>query len=57
MSISVIILAAWVLFVGAVWAAWISISQHNLGVLTVIVGLVVLAIEIFTHWHPWQRAT
>ena len=55
MSISVIILALWVLFVGAVWATWISISSHNLGVLSVVVGLVVLFIEIFTHWQPWVR--
>lgn len=56
MSISVIILAIWAVFLGAVWATWVTITSHNLGLLTVIVGLVVLAIEIFTHWQPWKRA-
>lgn len=56
MSISVIIIAIWMVFLGAVWATWIAITPHNLGVLTIIVGLVVLFIEIFTHWQPWRRA-
>lgn len=56
MSISVIILALWTVFLGAVWATWVEIKQHDLGVLAVVVGLVVLAIEIFSHWQPWRRA-
>lgn len=58
MSISVIILALWVVFVGAVWASLggLSLTPHGLGILSVIVGLVVLVIEIFTHYGPWKRA-
>lgn len=55
MKISVIILALWVVFLGSVWATWITITQHDLGVLSVIVGLVVLFLEIFTNWQPWKR--
>lgn len=55
MSISVIILALWVVFVGSVWATWVTLTSHNLGVLSVIVGVVVLVIEIFTHYKPWVR--
>lgn len=54
MSISIIVLAIWAVFLGAVWALWVGISSHNLGILTVVVGLVVLFIEIFTHWQPWR---
>lgn len=56
MSRSVIILAIWLVFVGAVWATWVEISPHDLGVLTVVIGLVVLFIEIFSHYGPWRRA-
>lgn len=52
---SIIILALWVVFLGAVWATWISISAHNLGVLSIIVGVVVLLVELFTVWQPWRR--
>lgn len=55
MSISVVIIAIWMLFVGAVWDTWITINQHDFGVLTVIIGIVVLVIEIFTHHGPWKR--
>jgi hypothetical protein len=47
MSFAIILIAAWMLFVGAVWADWISTSPHTLGVLTIIVALVVLIIEVF----------
>lgn len=55
MKLSVIILSFWVIFVGAVWATWITVTAHNLGVLSVVVGIVVIAIEVFTHWHPWVK--
>lgn len=53
--ISIIILGLWVVFFGAVQATWLTITPHNFGVLSVIVGLVVLFIEIFTVWQPWKR--
>lgn len=51
---SVIILALWVIFVGAISATWISVSPHNLGILSVVVGIVVIGIELFV-WHPWRH--
>jgi hypothetical protein len=55
--ISVIILGALAVFNGAVWASagGLTLSTHGLGVFNIIVGLVVLVIEIFTHWGPWRR--
>lgn len=29
-------------------------SAHNLGVLSVIVGVVALFIEVFVHWGDWD---
>lgn len=54
--ISVIILVLWVVFLGAVWGTWVAISPHNLGILSVVVGVIVLLVELFTVWHPWRRA-
>lgn len=53
--ISAILLALLFIFIGAVWATWITVSAHNLGVLSVIVGLVVIVIELWV-WQPWVRA-
>jgi hypothetical protein len=55
--ISIIILAALSVFNGAVWASagGLTLSPHGLGVFNIIVGLVVLVIEVFTHWGPWRR--
>lgn len=55
MSISVIIIAAWMVFLGAVWATWITVSSHDLGVLTLIIGLIILFIEIFTGWQTRRK--
>lgn len=55
MSIPTVILALWVIFVGAVWATWITITPHNLGVLSVVVGIIVLVIEILNYHGPWKR--
>lgn len=53
--VSIVLLGLWVVFVGAVLANWLTVTAHNLGVLSVIVGLVVVLIEVFTVWHPWVR--
>lgn len=54
MKISILILALYIVFLGAAWATWITISQHNLGVLPIVVGLVAITVELFTHWQPWK---
>lgn len=46
MSISLVIVGVWLIFLGSVWANWLSISAHSLGVLTVIVGIVILLLEV-----------
>jgi hypothetical protein len=50
---TVILIAIWMVFVGAVWAGWVSTSGHTLGILTVIVGLVVVFFEVA--WPYWRR--
>jgi len=46
-TLSVILLAVWLCIFGAINATWISMSVHNFGILTFIVGLVILVIEFF----------
>lgn len=54
-TLSVILLAVWLCIFGAIDATWINMSVHDFGVLTFIVGLVILVIEFYygtgeTHW-------
>lgn len=51
-TLSVVLLSVWLMLLGAVWATWITITPHNLGVLTFIVGLAILLIELYF----WGRA-
>lgn len=39
------------MIIGASWATWLTITAHNLGILTFIVGAVILAIELYF----WNR--
>jgi hypothetical protein len=58
MRVSVVILALWAIFIGAVWATWITVSAHNLGILSVVIGVVILLIELFvpSWWSvDWRK--
>lgn len=46
-TLSVILLAVWLCLFGAISATWITMQAHSFGVLTFIVGIVILIIEFF----------
>lgn len=48
MSIANLLLAIWLILVGATWLTWVSIDQKFLGLLGFIVGIVIL-VDAF---HP-----
>lgn len=53
-TLSVVLLSVWLGLVGAVWATWVTITQHNLGVVTFVVGLAILLIELY-FWNRGGR--
>jgi hypothetical protein len=54
-SLSVILLAVWLMLFGAIQATWISMAAHSFGVLTFIVGLAILILEFYL-WRTTPRA-
>lgn len=48
MSLSSILLALWLILVGATWLTWITVATTTLGLLGFIVGIVILIDSI----HP-----
>ena len=53
-AISVILLAVWLMLFGAIEATWITMQGHSFGVLTFIVGIVILIVEFFV-WRSGPR--
>ena len=47
--LSVIILSVWLLLFGATSATWIGISAHNFGVVTFVIGIIILVVEFFLY--------
>lgn len=50
MSISNLLLALWLILVGATWLTWITVDNKVLGLLGFIVGLVILV----DSFHPLE---
>ena len=53
--LSVVLLTVWGMILGAIWAAWVSMPGHTLGVFTFIIFLAILLLELFfygneNHW-------
>ncbi len=46
-TLSVVLLGVWLLLFGAIEATWVSMSAHNFGVVTFVVGVVILLVEFF----------
>ena len=53
-SLSVILLAVWLILFGAINATWVTMQAHTFGVLTVIVGIAILVVEFFV-WRGEGR--
>ena len=54
-TLSVVLLSIWLMLSGAIQVSWITMSAHNFGVVTFLVGLVILIVEFFfygteNHW-------
>ena len=49
-TLSVILLAVWLILFGAIQATWITMAAHGFGIVTIIVGVAILVIEFF-FWH------
>jgi putative effector of murein hydrolase LrgA (UPF0299 family) len=45
--LSVVLLTVWLIIFGAINATWITMSTHNFGILTIIVGLAILLLELY----------
>lgn len=53
--LSIVLLSVWLMLFGAIQATWVTMTTHNFGVLTFIVGLAILLVELFRyggekHW-------
>lgn len=57
-TVSVVLLSVWLMLFGAIQTTWISMTVHNFGVVTFIVGLAILLIEFFFYGNEkhWFRA-
>jgi hypothetical protein len=54
-TLSVVLLSVWLCIFGATQATWITMQPHTFGVLTFVIGLVILIVEFFfygneNHW-------
>jgi hypothetical protein len=46
-TLSIVLLTVWIMITGAISAAWITMLPHTYGVLTFIIGLVILLVELW----------
>lgn len=46
-SLSIVLLSVWLMLFGAIQATWLTMAAHDFGVVTFIVGIVVLVVEFY----------
>ncbi len=52
MNISVFLLGLWVFFVSGVYLEWWSVKTHTLGIVSLVIGLIVMILQV---WPLWDK--